>query len=482
MSQLFMPSSPADDSRHMDHMEFLDSIAQNEAENLQVSRMDHFSEQQPQTPTFSFAAATGQVSHLADVLASISAIGRNALMVISRHGLSFFSEYNHILNAHVSIDASLFSTFEYHWTSNPQESEESLPKNVQVGIDVHMLNDAFAAAAATVMPRSKNGGNNASSAPSDTVLCYIKYRGEGYPLVVEFEDRLMSEQIEFSTFHLDMDFPYANDNPESQGQNPDDVGALAIDHSALRFEVILQSDILANLLQDLQNLNTEDLYMFVSNKMLVGGGSHSANASQNSINFISKGAIGYSKLIYPNARTMLQKLEVYKEGSMEPIPTTDSVLCTIAFSPFIKVLRAVKLSTKCKIMKDFNGVFSIQLLCKNTAAKSYPGTLIAFNMLERSDLGVTGQDIGLDVASLFDDQVYQQVMEYDHSKQNTSYSETRTETFTHEDNGISAAEPFSYAAFQRRPNNVDDASKRRRVETGESLGTSAPVDDVPLFL
>lgn len=416
---------------------------------------------QPQ-PEFLFAAATSQVSHLADVLTLISAIDRHALMIISQYGITFFLEYNHILNAQVSVDASLFSAFEYHWLGADLDGNfsENVPKNVQLGIDVHRLTDAFAAAAATAVPRLKKG---ASTAGVDTVLCYMKYRGDGFPLVVEFEDRLMSEQIEFSTFHLDIDFPYGDENPELQSQ-PDH--SLTIDHSRLQFEVILQSDILANMLQDLQNLNTEDLFVFVSNKRGVSGPNH--------VNFVSKGAIGYLKLIFPSARTMLQKLEIYKDSEGEPVQTTDSILSTLGFLPFIRVFRAVKLLSKCKIMKDFNGVFLIQLLCRNTAAKSYPGTLIAFNMLEKSEIGGTGQTVDIDIDSLFDDQVYQ-VREY-----NDNPHEGATASREVQENQIfDSNEPFSYAAFRRRPSNSESGSKRTRME-GE-LGATGSTE-TPLFL
>ncbi|KAF7999606.1 hypothetical protein HF325_006282 [Metschnikowia pulcherrima] len=443
MSQLFMPLS-------QDNYELSLQGPQSPATQLQ-----------PQ-PEFLFAAATSQVSHLADVLTLISAIDRHALMIISQYGITFFLEYNHILNAQVSVDASLFSAFEYHWLGADLDGNfsENVPKNVQLGIDVHRLTDAFAAAAATVVPRLKKA---ASAAGVDTVLCYIKYRGDGFPLVVEFEDRLMSEQIEFSTFHLDIDFPYGDENPELQSQ-PDH--SLTIDHSRLQFEVILQSDILANMLQDLQNLNTEDLFVFVSNKRGVSGPNH--------VNFVSKGAIGYLKLIFPSARTMLQKLEIYKDSEGEPVQTTDSILSTLGFLPFIRVFRAVKLLSKCKIMKDFNGVFLIQLLCRNTAAKSYPGTLIAFNMLEKSEIGGTGQTVDIDIDSLFDDQVYQ-VREY-----NDNPHEGATASREVQENQVfDSNEPFSYAAFRRRPSNSESESKRSRME-GETGATGST--ETPLFL
>ena len=58
---------------------------------------------------------------------------------------------------------------------------------------------------------------------------------------------------------------------------------------------MVRCDVLTNLLQDLNQINTENLFIYVA---------------ENTLNFISNGPIGTSKLIFPNDKTILEKLEI----------------------------------------------------------------------------------------------------------------------------------------------------------------------------
>lgn len=353
MSQLFVPSSP-------------------------------HSRAPSQTTSVLFAASTSHVAHLAEILHSLASIDRYALITVSKDGLAFFSEHNHILNASATIDASLFSTYEF---VAPSDTE-----NVLLGVDVIFLGELFAAAAATtVAPKAKPPAGLGPAPQVNSVVCYIKYEGEGRPLIVEFEDRLLVELIEFATFELDFENPFLKQN-EPDG----DDYALIANSARLRFEVIILSDIFLNMLQDLQALGTEELYMYVSN--LEDG---------ELLHFISKCGLGYLKLIYPSAKTMLQKLEVYEEDTE---PTSSIVVSVLNFHVFIRMLRAVKQSIKCKLVKDGEGVLAAQLLCKNVNCAGYPGTMMTFNMLEKVTLPTDPSAI--EVARLFDDGGCQYIKEY----------------------------------------------------------------------
>lgn len=430
MSQLFLPSSP--DSPK--------SPTQNQFQDVPLR----------------FSASMTQVSHLADILSAITSINSQALMIISDSGITFYAEYNHITNVQLTIDASLFSLYELSSPdSNTQtNSTQGPPREMRLGIDVQLVSDSFTAAASTVIPRSKG-----SHLPSgvEPVLCYLKYEGEGYPLVVEFEDRLMSEKIEFSTFYIETDYPYDGEGSLSE---------LVVNHQAVQFELILKSDLLSNLLQDLQQINTQDLYMFVSNK-----------DQRNQLNFISRGAIGYLKLIFPSAKTMLEKLDMYELEAHRMCPVENSVLSCFSFPPFIRIFKAVKLSSKCKIMKDLSGILSVQLLCKNPMATNYPGTLITFNMLEMS---ANSDEFGLknvDVNKLFDDGLYQYIKEYDPISTDHQINQI----------GEIVQEPLSYASFkianQERSEDEFPASKRQKNDTDKNDFTAVGgAVEVPLFL
>lgn len=454
MSQLFIPSSPD--------------------LNLPTQRSPN------EENTLRFSASTTQVSHMADILGAISSIHHQALIIINGNGLTLYAEYNHILNAQLTIDASLFSVFELTSTSGTQSSSN---RELRLGVDVLLISDSFASAAATTIPRNKVSG--ISSAP-ESVVCYMKYDGDGCPLIIEFEDRLMSEQIEFCTFFIEMDYPYDTISLQQEYAGHE----LLINRNLLDFEVILKGDLLSNLLQDLQNLNTEELYMQVSNhkKGIMG-------SQKNELNFISKGSIGYLKLIFPNGKTMLEKLEIFSQGPDGPAPTTDSVLSSLNFQPLLKILKAVKMSSKCKIMRDTSGVLSVQLLCKRPTSTNYPGTLVSFNMLESSvSSNDTGQKVQIDVSGLFDDQLYKYIKE-------ASPAEAEVIPVSSENNGkdggedsmLQSGQAFSYATFKtvgmhRNHENEKDnqqSSKRSRVnevDTSIDVSTVGGAVEIPLFL
>lgn len=398
-------------------------------------------EHEPKKP-ITFTGSTNQVSHLADIFSSITTINTQALMVISLKGINIFAEYNHILNAHLTIDPSLFSTYNIYSEDDgptPTSLSDLESQELRLGIDISLIAESFSAAATT----GSKGGNAASGSTNvsaannnDNVVCYIKYNGEGHPLIIEFEDRLMNEKIEFLTFYLDIRYPYDPNEIEDEEQYD-----LIVNPSEIHFEVILRSDVFTNLLQDLQQINTVDLYIFVSNKYRNLGekpGQPSRNYNRvafmdNQLNFISKGAIGHLKLLFPNHKVMLEKLDIFKKNqSDEMIQIQSSLITCYNFTNFIKIFKAVKLSSKCKIMKDLSGILSVQLLCKNPKLPNYAGTLITFNMLEIStvtDEFGTDDITELSLNNIFDDDFYEYIREYN----NNGTAKTRPPNDVNED-------------------------------------------------
>lgn len=424
MSHLFIPSSP-DSSQH---------------------------DSQKHTSNLSFVASTSQVVHLAESVAAITSVSSQALMILNECGITFYAEYNHILNVQLTIDASLFSSFSL---SDGQESQNCPNRELRLGVDLQLVGDALAAAAATTLPRARNGQKGASMAES--VMCYIKYYGEGSPLLVEFEDRLMSEVIEFDTFYYEHEYPY-----DAQPTQNEQASELLVNHERVALEIILKSDVLANLLADLQQLNTQELHLYASNLRPRG-----KVVVTNQLNFLSKGAIGYLKLSYPNAKTMLEKLDTFRLANGSMTETSDSIVTSFNFLPFLRIIKAVRLSSRCKMMKDLSGVFSVQLLCRNTQVSNYPGTLITFNMLEMATgTDDFGQLRNTDINTLFDDEVYQQIKEIDPA--NDRALDPQEDVIPHIE--LSHAGPLSYASFKMTgegqsgsSNGTEASTKRRKV-------------------
>ncbi|CAH6721765.1 putative DNA damage checkpoint control protein RAD17 [[Candida] jaroonii] len=247
------------------------------------------------------------------------------------------------MNGQAIIDASLFNTF------NIVEGNTQNDKEIRFGIDLNLINYAF---------------DNLSA----STVCYLSYNGEGSPFIIEFEDNIMSESIEFLTFYLDLTYPYDDIDNDDEGFD------LVVDYNELQYELILKSDVFENLLSDLININTQTVYIYLSNYF------------KNELSFISLGPIGHSKLIYPSERNILEKLEIHSKES--------NVVSSFKFQNFIKIFKSVKLSNKCKITKGLNGVFALQLICKDSNNNNYVGTLITINMLEiDSDLDISNLNI-----------------------------------------------------------------------------------------
>ncbi|KAL6452047.1 RAD17 DNA damage checkpoint control protein RAD17 [Candida maltosa Xu316] len=269
----------------------------------------------------SFTASTTQIAHLSDIFQSLISINNQAIIKIKARGISIYSCYNHTFSVHVNIDPTLFNIY------NITTSEVSL------GVDINLITECFTSVVNTLKFEK-------------SVTCYFNYQGEGSPLIIEFEDNYISEKLEFFTFYIDNDL--------------EDSNLLFIDHQNISMELMVKCDVLTNILQDLNQISTENLFVYVA---------------EDTLNFISNGPIGTSKLIFPNDKAILEKLEIMSSDKKY-------VISQFNFEMFYKIFKSVKLSSKCKIIKDSHGCFSIQLLCKNLPQTKYSGTLITINMME----------------------------------------------------------------------------------------------------
>lgn len=329
------------------------------------------------TPPKVFSASTTQISHLADVLSSVVPVSSQALMILSPKGITLYGDYNHICNIQVSLDPSLFTSFNFY-AGNSQEIEE-----LRLCIDVKLMADCFN----TVVLTSKPKKTAAPGPDTGETKCYINYHGEGTPFVVEFEDNVLSELLEFSTFYSDILYPY--DAWERSYDVDDDYG-LVLNYNEVQFEVILKSDIFFQVLRDLELVNTVDLFLIVSNEVKYLGNGNKAGPKfiDNLLQFVSKGFMGHLKLMYPPEKSILEKLNLYEPRERGMVETNGSMTTGYNYNILKNVQKAVKLSSKCKIRKDMAGTLSIQLLCRSLM-NLYSGTLITFNMMEAStDAGV----------------------------------------------------------------------------------------------
>lgn len=434
--------------------------------NSQTSQDDNDGGLAPFEESLSFSAATQQVAHLADAFAAITQISNHALMIIKPSGITIFAEYNHVSNVSVDIHPSLFSVY------------DCPASEMRLGIDVALISDAFLSVA-SVPATSTRASNRNNGAPRHQVNCFISYSQGGDALILEFEDDLMTEKLEFYTFCTDIEYPQDNDTSTP---------ILGISRSDLQYELIIRADVFANLLQDAAQISTSELYMFVLNEK-------HTSSNENRLNFISRGVIGHSKLIFPCERTILEKLVLY-DPENEVTTMRASFMSCYNFPTFIKILRAVKLATRCRILRDSQGVLSIQLLCKNPLVPTYTGTLITFNMLElatHDDIFDPSADpqARFSLNSMFDDDRYMHPTENALVGGPHHVAQHATQ--------LPAGEKLSYAAFRQPHSNrpdldrlqvMDSVRDRPAAATGGASKSHAngkdasdrPTVDLPLFL
>ncbi|KAI5955234.1 RAD17 [Candida jiufengensis] len=280
-----------------------------------------------------FTASTTQITHLSEVFNCLISINNQAIISIRPTGITLYSTYNYTTKVHLNIDPSLFNI--YNITTDQDEVLDD--DELKLGVDISLVADCF------------NSVQNTLKFDS-SVTCYITYNGDGHPLQIEFEDNSISEKLEFYTFYIeDMD-----DEDYSSNSN------LAIDYENIILEIIVKSDVLTSLLQELNQIHTDLLFIY---------------AAEDKLNFISSGSIGMSKLIFPNEKSILEKSIIDKLNY-------PYIISQFKFEEFFKIFKSVKLSSKCKILKDLKGCFSIQLICKNNQQSHYSGTLITLNMNE----------------------------------------------------------------------------------------------------
>lgn len=448
----------------------------------------------PKTYQASFSGSTNQIIHIADVLAAITTILALALMIIRPEGITLYAEYNHVCNVQLNIDPSLFTSFSFLVRDNHdnavQDDDTDRPSEMRLGVDISLISDAFHSVASSMR---KPNANNYDKSALDNVTCYLTYRGDGHPLVIEFEDKYMNEKLEFLTFYLDITYPYDEDEED----------LLIINYNEVQFELMLKSDVFANLLGDLQQINTVDMFIYLCNEVKTLGSRRATAKSNikfmdNQLNFISNGPIGHLKLIYPAEKTILEKMLIFgKEGGeMKPINT--SLVSCYNFTNFNKILKAVKLSSKCKILKDLNGVLSIKLLCKNPYLSNYAGTLITFNMLEVASIVDDNAATSDSINNIFDDTSYEYAKDY----QEISTAATKIneyEPLGHEP-VIRNKIPLSLASFQTGQHNnlqISDSlyeqGRKRKHNNGDNdnddeddnnngINTVGGAVEVPLFL
>ena len=227
----------------------------------------------------------------------------------------------------------------------------------------------------------------------DIVECTLSYNGYGSPFVLIFEDSLISERVEYSTYLI---------------KGMDNTG-LELDRNQLVLECIIKGDVLYTALKDLKEIGCKECFIYAKSDAY----------GDNVFSLISKSQLGYSKIKFPSNRSILEKLQVYDNDSTTVLNDVP-VIGFFDFSSFDKIRMSTKIASKVLFRMDIHGLLSVSILSQTddvviTATrysnkqgnsdvfnnmkskqkqlpKDYPGIVIEVCMLEKESIDEVSQN------------------------------------------------------------------------------------------
>ncbi|SCU84204.1 LANO_0C00738g1_1 [Lachancea nothofagi CBS 11611] len=303
-----------------------------------------------------FSASTVHLEHITTALNCLTPFGMkdDVLIIIDKDGLSFARENNRVISIQLYLSKELFISYNY----NPPNEDADFHTKLCVKIN-HILDGI------SIVSRDKD----------DVVECTLSYNGEGTPFVLIFEDSVITEKVEYSTY-LVRDW---------------DPTGLELEMDAITLECIMKGDVLYSALQDMKEVGCKECYLYA----------RAAADGKHVFALISKGQLGLSKILLPSERSILEKLEVYHPLSHERLYDSP-VIGFFDFATFDKMRSSAKIASKVLLRKDIHGLMSVNILSqtddiivsdakkpravKNTSlplSKDYPGIVIDISVLEK---------------------------------------------------------------------------------------------------
>lgn len=278
------------------------------------------------------------------------------------------------------MEKTLFTTYNFNLPDDDTESNRSFTFTIDLTPIVESL---------SLAQSNFSNSSGTSNGPASAAQCTISYEGENSPFVLIFEDSKISERCELSTFlNIELAHLLKENNTPNFQDDEDETDArngFEIDQNSIQLECIIKSDVLYDALKDLKDLETEEVYFYFANDR--SQTNRNGNGKANRVfAIVSKSMMGNSLLSLPNEISILEKLKVYSGDERNGSNTKDS-LSAFKFNLFHMCFKAIRLSNKCKIQKDFNNLLNLNLLCfKNESGsilpKNYSGSVINFKIFE----------------------------------------------------------------------------------------------------
>lgn len=313
-----------------------------------------------------FSASTFQLDYINTALNCLTPFDnrQDVLIFIDEDGLSFARECNHTIRIQLFLSRDLFASYSYH---NELGDQSTLCVNMN-----HLLNSF----------------NVAHRNVDDALETTLSYNGTGTPLQLTFEDSLVTESVEYHTYHV---------------PNFDSIG-LSLDRDQVLFECIIKGDVLHSAIRDLKEIGCRGCCIFA--KLDEDG--------ENIFALLSKSQLGFSRIKLPSSRSILEKLAVY-DGDSSTLLYDKPILGFFDFNSFDKIRQSTKVASKVLLRMDIRGLLSVNILSRtddmmltdtrhnnnnnnynNNGDKQlsgeYPGIVIEVCMLEKENIEESDQE------------------------------------------------------------------------------------------
>lgn len=265
-----------------------------------------------------FYATTFHLEHIILALNCLLPFGNkdDMLITIDENGFSFTRENNHVIKIQLFLPKEIFQVYHYE---SPEENGE-----MKVSLKIDQIYDSV----------------NINRDREDSIECTLSYNGEGYPFVLIFEDKLITERVEYATFVT---------------KDLDHSGFL-LDRSQLQFECIIKGDILYNALQDLKEIGCKDCYLY---------GNISSASKKPFFALISRSQQGLSKIILPSERSILEKFQIYDNDSATDL-YDEPLISVFDYSTLDKIRPSCMIANNILIRKDVHGLMTFDILNDGT--------------------------------------------------------------------------------------------------------------------
>lgn len=319
-----------------------------------------------------FVATTVHLDHITTALNCLTPFGikEDVLIYLDKDGLSFVRENNHVIKIQLLLSKELFMSYSYE----NDELEEGEEDHMKLCVKINHILDSV-----NIMNKNFD----------DIVECTLSYNGYSSPFVLIFEDSMISERVEYSTYLI---------------KDMDNTG-LVLDKDQMIFECIIKGDVIYSALKDLKEINCKECYIYA--KTVENG--------ENIFALISKSQLGFSKIKLPSSRSILEKLEIFENDSTTlcyDVP----VIAFFDFTLFDKIRMSTKIASKVLFRMDVHGLLSVNILSQtddiiisdrrknsnynNTTTskkplqlpKDYPGIVSEICMLEKESINQNAQN------------------------------------------------------------------------------------------